>query len=66
MDEATGKALGDAEREEYQQFRERFHKRCKLGGKADRLVRIVDNYMPRLSKENRVFVMKFPNKVEKR
>ena len=65
VDEATGKALRDAEREEYQQFRERFHKRCKLGGKADRLVRIVDNYMPRLSKENRVFVMKFPNKVEK-
>ena len=65
VDKATGEALSDAEREEYQQFRERFHKRCKLGVKADRLVRIVDNYLPRLSKENRVFVMKFPNKVEK-
>ena len=41
VDEATGKARRDAEREEYQQSRERFHKRCKLGGKADRLVRIV-------------------------
>ena len=38
--------------------------RCKLGGKADRLVRIVDRYMPRIAEENRIFVM-VPDKVER-
>ena len=60
-----GGTLSTEEREEYERYLERFHKRCKLGGKADRLVRIVDRYMPRIAEENRIFVMRFPDKVEK-
>ena len=48
---------------EYEQYQQRFLKRCKLGGKADRLVRIVDRYMPRIAAENRVYTMRFPEKV---
>ena len=59
------KSLSTEEREQYERYLERFHKRCKLGGKADRLVRIVDRYMPRIAEENRIFVMRFPDKVEK-
>ena len=28
-------------------------------------MRIVDRYMPRIAEENRIFVMRFPDKVEK-
>ena len=48
-----GGTLSTEEREENERDLERFHKRCKLGGKADRLVRIVDRYMPRIAEENR-------------
>ena len=48
VDNTTGEALSTEEREEYERYQRRFHKRCKLGGKADRLVRIVDRYMPRI------------------
>ena len=65
VDNTAGETLTTAEREAYERYLERFHKRCKLGGKADRLVRIVDRYMPRIAEENRVFVMRFPDKVEK-
>ena len=65
VDNTTGEALSTEEREEYERYQRRFHKRCKLGGKADRLVRIVDRYMPRIAEENRIFVMRFPDKVEK-
>ena len=60
-----GRHLGALKERSTNSFESVFYKRCKLGGKADRLVRIVDSYLPRLSKENRVFAMKFPNKVEK-
>ena len=67
VDNTAGETLilSTEEREEYERYLERFHKRCKLGGKADRLVRIVDRYMPRIAEENRIFVMRFPDKVEK-
>ena len=65
VDITTGEALSTEEREEYERYQRRFHKRCKLGGKADRFVRSVDRYMPRIAEENRIFVMRFPNKVEK-
>ena len=65
VDNTTGEALSTEEREEYERYQRRFHKRCKLGGKADRLVRIVDRYMPRIAEENRTFVMRLPDKVEK-
>ena len=65
MDNTAGETLSTEEREEYERYLERFHKQCKLYGKADRLVRSVDRYMPRISEENRIFVMGFPDKVEK-
>eukprot|EP00439_Symbiodinium_sp_Y106_P077829 s383_g16.t1 len=65
VDNTAGETLSTGDREEYERCLERFHKRCKLGGKADRLVRIVDRYMPRIAEENRIFVMRFPDKVEK-
>ena len=64
VDNTAGETLSTEEREEYERYLERFHKRCKLGGKADRLVRIVDRYMPRIAEENRIFVM-VPDKVER-
>ena len=65
VDNTAGETLSTEEREEYERYLERFHKRCKLGGKANRLVHIVDRYMPRIAEENRIFVMRFPDKVEK-
>ena len=62
-DYSTGEILGQPESKEYEQYRQRFLTRCKVGGKADRLVRIVDRYMPRVSAENRVYTMRFPDKV---
>ena len=63
LDCSTGEVLGQQESKEYEQYQQRFLKRCKLGGKADRLLRIVDRYMPRIAAENRVFTMRFPEKV---
>ena len=63
LDCSTGEVLGQQESKEYEQYQQRFLKRCKLGGKADRLVRIVDRYMPRIAAENRVYTMRFPEKV---
>ena len=37
--------------------------RFRTGEQADRLVRIVDQCMPRIADENRVFVIRHPNKV---
>ena len=63
LDYSTGEILGQPESKECEQYRQRFLTRCKVGGKADRLVRIVDRYMPRVSAENRVYTMRFPDKV---
>ena len=45
-----------------EQYRQRFLKRCKLGGKADRLVRIVDKYLPDVADENRAHTARFPER----
>ena len=49
-DESRGRLRGQQHggSTKHRRYRRRFHKRCKLGGKADRLVRIVDRYMPRI------------------
>ena len=65
VDNTAGETPSTEEREECERCLERFHKRCKLGGKADRLVRIVDRCMPRIAEENKIFVMRFPDKVDK-
>ena len=63
LDCSTGELLGQQESKEYEQHQQRFLKRCKLGGKADRLVRIVDRYMPRIAAESRVYTMRSPEKM---
>ena len=52
LDCSTGELLGQQESKEYEQYQKRFLKRCKPGGKADKLVRIVDRCMPRVAAEN--------------
>ena len=47
----------------YEQYRRRLCERYRVGEKADRLVRIVDRYMPAIADENRAYVMKCPHKV---
>eukprot|EP00439_Symbiodinium_sp_Y106_P065648 s3102_g10.t1 len=51
VDHTAGETLSTEEREECERYLERFHQRYKLGGKADRLVRIVDRHMPRIAEE---------------
>ena len=51
VDHTAGETLSIEEREECERYLERFHQRYKLGGKADRLVRIVDRHMPRIAEE---------------
>ncbi|CAE7704492.1 unnamed protein product [Symbiodinium sp. CCMP2592] len=56
--QCNGETLSAADTEEYSQHSSRFHKRCKLGGKQ------TDHYLPRVAQENRIFMMKYPDKVE--
>ena len=51
LDCSTGELLGQQESKEYEQHQQRLLKRCKLG------------YMPRNAAENRVYTMRFPEKV---
>ena len=60
---STGELLDQQESKEYEKYRQRFLKRCKPGGKADRLVRIVDKYLPDVADENRAHTARFPEKV---
>ena len=58
LDHGTGELLDPQQRREYEEYRQRPFNRCKLGGKADKLVRIVD------AAENRAYTARFPEKVE--
>ena len=49
LDHGTGELLDPRQSKEYEEYRQRFFKRCKLGGKADKLVRIVDKSLRRTS-----------------
>ena len=47
----------------YESYQQRLCERHRVGEQADRLVRIVDRYMPRVADENRAYVMRYPHKV---
>ena len=50
----------------FEQYRQRWCDRCRVGEQADRLVHIVDRYsrfMPKISDESRAYVMRYPNQV---
>ena len=47
----------------YELYQQRFSERYRVGEQADRLVQIVDRYMPRTADENRACVMHYPDKV---
>ena len=48
---------------DYERYMQRLADRFRTGEQADRLVRIVDQYMPRIAAENRVLVMRHPSQV---
>ena len=57
--------LNAAQQATYEQYQDRHRARCRVGDVADKLTRIVDKYLPKVADENRVFIMRFPNKAFK-
>ena len=53
IDSQTGEPLGPAERAAYEVYLRRLCERHRVGEQADRLVRIVDQYLPKVADENR-------------
>ena len=47
----------------YTAYRGRLQKRRALGRAADKLVKITDKYLPKVTDEARVYVMRFPHKI---
>ena len=63
VDNETGELLSQEKTADYERYMQRLSDRFRTGEQADRLVRIVDQYMPRVADENRVFVIRHRNKV---
>ena len=63
IDTQTGEPLGPVERAAYEVYLQRLCERRRVGEQADRLVRIVDQYLPKVADENRAYVMRYPHKV---
>ena len=61
--ETPGEYLSDEMAESYAAYRGRLRKRHALGKAADKLVKITDKYLPRITDEARVYIMKFPHKI---
>ena len=62
-DAQTGEPLSRKDEASYELYQQRFSERYRVGEQADRLVQIVDRYMPRIADENRAYVMRYPHKV---
>ncbi|CAE7652904.1 unnamed protein product [Symbiodinium sp. CCMP2592] len=60
---SSGEPLTPQQAGEYAAYQARLSHRYRLGDQADRLVRIVDKWLPHVAAENRVFTMRFPEKV---
>ena len=58
-----GEPLSREDEASYELYQQRLSERYRVGEQADRLVRIVDRYMPRITDENRAYVMRHPHKV---
>ena len=64
QDAATGEKLTKAQAKKYESFLRRHHDRNMVGKKADKLVRLVDKYLPLQADETRAFVCRFPEQAE--
>eukprot|EP00439_Symbiodinium_sp_Y106_P059108 s2258_g8.t1 len=62
-DAQTGETLTPEDEVSCEHYRRRLCERYRTGEQADRLVRIVDRYMPATADESRTYVMKYPHKV---
>ena len=64
MDTHTGEKLSEKDEAEYALYQKRLCERYGVGEMADRLVKIVDRYMPKVADENRAYVMRYPGQVK--
>ena len=49
--------------ESWEAYKKRLKTRHKLGKSADKLVRMVDRFLPKVAAETRVFIMRFPHEI---
>ena len=61
-DEA-GEDLPKEAAESWEAYKKRLKTRHKLGKSADKLVRMVDRFLPKVAAETRVFIMRFPHEI---
>ena len=57
IDNQTGEVLSREDAASYESYQQRLCERHRVGEQADRLVRIVDRYMPRVADENKPYVV---------
>ena len=62
-DSETGEMLSQDEEADFRLYQQRVCDRYTGGEMADRLVQVVDRYMPRVADENRAYVMRYANQV---
>ena len=63
-DNQTGEMLSQEDEADFMLCQQRLRDRYRVGEMADRLVQIVDRYMPKVADENRAFVMRYPKQVK--
>ena len=63
-DTSTGEILNKAQAQAYGKFLRRHRGRNKVGDTADKLVRMVDKYLPLQADETRAYVCRFPEQAE--
>ena len=63
VDTASGEPLNSTDEAAYEVYLQRLCERHRIGEQADRLARIVDQYLPDIAGENRAYIMRFPHKV---
>ena len=63
-DASTGEVLTKAQTRAYESFLHRHQVRNKVGKRADKLVRLVDKYLPLQADETRASVCRFPEQAE--
>ena len=63
-DTSTGEILNKTQAQAYGKFLRRHRGRNKVGDTADKLVRVVDKYLPLQADETRAYVCRFPEQAE--
>ena len=62
-DASTGKLLSKKLAASYEAFCNRHSRRCRTGDKAEKYIRLVGKYLPRVFAEARIYVARFPEQV---